>query len=117
MKALCAPIFAALLLGACAAGSGPRIEERSPGREIADNAVAFNEAYGQAVAGQILLNIMRSRDRMPRYYLSMTGIADNPSRRYEENAGIGGIPLGGAIGTPWGRSARNWRSVACGKIR
>lgn len=102
MKALWVPIAAAFMLGACATSSASLIEDRGVARGIADDAVTFNEAYGQAVAGQILLNIMRSRDRMPRYYLSMTGITDNPSRRYEENAGIGGIPLGGAIGTPWG---------------
>ena len=51
-------------------------------RQIADDAGDFNEAYGQAVSAQILLNILRSRDRLPRYYLAMTGISDSPSWRY-----------------------------------
>jgi hypothetical protein len=69
--------------------------------QIADDAAAFNEAYGQAVSSQILLNIMRSRDRLPRHYLSMTGISDSPSLRWRENVGIGSIPFGDG-GAPWG---------------
>ncbi|MDZ4775333.1 MAG: hypothetical protein SGJ23_00935 [Alphaproteobacteria bacterium] len=70
-------------------------------RQIADDAVAFNEAYARAVSGQILLNILRARDRQPRYYLSMSGIQDAPGLSYRENFGIGGAPLGEG-GSPWG---------------
>ncbi|WP_395645990.1 hypothetical protein [Terricaulis sp.] len=99
MRALLASI-AAVLLASCAS-PGPHVQNASLAREIADDAASFNEAYGQAVSGQILLNILRSRDRLPRYYLSMSGITDNPSLRYQESAGIGSIPLGD-IGSPWG---------------
>lgn len=78
-------------------GAGQR---EAVARRIADDASAFNEAYGQAVSGQILLNIMRGRDRLPRHYLSMTGINDSPSLRSRQSASIGSIPLG--------EGAANW---------
>ena len=101
MKSWLAGIGAALMLSACAnAGELPSRRERLT-RQIADDAAGFNEAYGQAVSGQILLNILRSRDRLPRYYLAMTGIADSPSWRMQQSGSIGGIPLGES-GSPWG---------------
>lgn len=85
---------AVMLASSCASAERALPTHMSMARDIADNAAGFNEAYGQAVSAQILLNVMRSRDRLPRYYLSMTGIADSPSLRYQQNAGIGSIPLG-----------------------
>lgn len=102
MKSIIAACAAALVAASCAsAPSIPSQRERLT-RQIADDAVGFNEAYGQAVSAQILLNILRSRDRLPRYYLAMTGISDSPSWSTTQSAAIGGIPLGGDIGTPWG---------------
>lgn len=91
---------ACVIVSACATGAAPA-QRGDLARQIADDAAAFNDAYAQAVQAQILLNIMRSRDRLPRHYLSMTGIADSPSWRYRQNAGIGSIPLGDG-GAPWG---------------
>jgi hypothetical protein len=93
-----------VFLSACVSGSEFPSRRESLARQIADDAAAFNDAYGQAVSAQILLNILRSRDRLPRYYLAMTGIADSPSWRYRQNAGIGAIPLGD-INSPWGLGA------------
>ena len=93
-------IAACALLSACATGGAPA-QRGNLARQIADDAASFNDAYGQAVQAQILLNIMRSRDRLPRHYLSMTGISDAPSWRYAQSAGIGSIPLGES-GAPWG---------------
>lgn len=92
---------AALLLSACATMAGGPGQRDMIARQIADDAAAFNEAYAQAVSGQILLNIFRSRDRLPRQYLAVTGISDAPSVRYAQSAGIGSIPLGEG-GAPWG---------------
>lgn len=96
-------LAAGALLFATACGTTPATPLRSEGlaRQIADDAVAFNEAYARAVSGQILLNILRARDRQPRYYLSMSGIQDAPGLSYRENFGIGGAPLGEG-GSPWG---------------
>lgn len=92
--------LAALALASCASAD-PFAPRADVSRQIANDAASFNEAYGQAVSGQILLNILRSRDRLPRYYLSMTGIADSPSLRYQQDAGIGSIPLGSGASN-WG---------------
>ncbi len=93
MRRLLALIAGALVLAGCASapGEGRRAELT---RRIADDAAAFNEAYGQAVAGQLLLNILRGRDRLPRYYLAMTGISDAPSESFERSYAIGSVPLG-----------------------
>jgi hypothetical protein len=99
MRRWAAVLTAVLLLASCASSPGD-VRRANLSRQIADDAAAFNEAYGQAVSAQILLNILRSRDRLPRYYLAMTGIADSPSWRYRQNAGIGSIPLGDS-GAPW----------------
>lgn len=93
---------AVLLVASCASAPQSLSQRERLARQIADDAVGFNEAYGQAVSAQILLNILRSRDRLPRYYLAMTGISDSPSWSTTQSAAIGGIPLGGDIGTPWG---------------
>lgn len=101
MKSVIAACVTALLVASCAtAPDFPSQRERLT-RQIADDAVGFNEAYAQAVSAQILLNILRSRDRLPRYYLAMTGISDSPSWTTSTSAAIGGVPLG-AINSPWG---------------
>ena len=101
MKSVIAACAAALFAASCvSSGQFPSQRERLT-RQIADDAVAFNEAYGQAVSAQVLLNILRSRDRLPRHYLAMTGISDSPSWTTTRSATIGGVPLG-AIGSPWG---------------
>lgn len=101
MKSLLAAVAACAVAASCATGSPfPSPRERLA-RQIADDAAAFNDAYGQAVSAQILLNILRGRDRLPRYYLATTGISDSPSWRYRQNAGIGAIPLGEGA-SPWG---------------
>lgn len=97
-------VAAGLGLAGCALGPAaslnPDARRQALSRQIADDATAFNEAYGQAVSSQILLNILRARDRLPRYYLSMTGISDAPSVRLRGSAGIGGMLLG--------QGAPNW---------
>lgn len=101
MRSVIAACAAAFFAASCAtAPDVPSARERLT-RQIADDAVGFNEAYGQAVSAQILLNILRSRDRLPRYYLAMTGISDSPSITTTRNASVGGVPLGD-INSPWG---------------
>ncbi len=94
-------LAAVLLTVGCAVVPSAADRRTALSHQISDDAAAFNEAYGQAVSGQILLNMLRGRDRLPRYYLSMTGIADSPSVAIHEGAGIGSVPLG-ASSSPWG---------------
>lgn len=101
MKSFVAACAAALLAASCATAPDIPSQRERLTRQIADDAVAFNEAYAQAVSAQILLNILRSRDRMPRHYLAMTGISDSPSWTTSRSATLGGVPLGD-IDSPWG---------------
>lgn len=101
MKALIAVCAAALVTAGCASAPGFPSQRERLARQIADDAAGFNEAYAQAVSGQILLNILRSRDRLPRYYLAMTGISDTPSWRYRQNVGVGSVSIGEGA-SPWG---------------
>lgn len=101
MKSFVAACAAALLAASCATAHDIPSQRERLTRQIADDAVGFNEAYAQAVSAQILLNILRSRDRMPRHYLAMTGISDSPSWTTSRSATLGGVPLGD-IDSPWG---------------
>lgn len=103
MRAVLHALAAVALVLPAGCGTTPAAPFRAEGlaRQISDDAVAFNEAYSRAVSGQLLLNILRARDRQPRFYLSMSGIQDAPGVRYTENVGIGGAPLGEG-GSPWG---------------
>ncbi len=101
MKSVFAACAAALFAASCVTAPDFPSQRERLARQIADDAVGFNEAYGQAVSAQILLNILRSRDRLPRYYLAMTGISDSPSWTTTQSAAIGGVPLG-AVNSPWG---------------
>ncbi|MEZ5995266.1 MAG: hypothetical protein R3C25_05890 [Hyphomonadaceae bacterium] len=96
-----AAILAALCLASCASAPDLVSTRERLARRIADDAAGFNEAYAQAVSAQILLNVLRSRDRLPRYYLAMTGISDTPSWRYQQTLGVGSVPLGEGA-SPWG---------------
>lgn len=101
MKRILSALAACALAASCATTPSIPSQRERLTRQIADDAVAFNEAYAQAVSAQILLNVLRSRDRLPRHYLAMTGISDSPSWTYNQSVGIGSIPLGES-GSPWG---------------
>lgn len=73
-------------------------------RRIADDAVAYNQAYGAAINGQILLNILRAYNRQPRQYMSMTGFQNSVPDTRVLTLGIGALPLG-ELGEEWGEGA------------
>ncbi len=99
--------FSALMLAlACAAACAPtqlqsdsRRAELS--RRIADDAVAFNEAYIQAMTGQLLLNVLRARDRLPTQYLAMSAIQYAPTVTQRQSLTLGNVELGD-INSPFG---------------
>lgn len=95
----------ALTLSACAVTDAHRIAERERlTRRIADDAVAYNQAYSAAINGQILLNILRAYNRQPRQYTSMTGFQNSVPDSRVVTLGIGGVPLG-ELGQQWGEGA------------
>jgi hypothetical protein len=92
---------AALLFVGCAFGdAGQRRRERLV-RDLADDAAAFNEAYAQAMTGQLLLNVLRARDRLPTQYLAMSSIQDAPTVTSSQSFTLGSLTLGD-ITSPWG---------------
>jgi hypothetical protein len=100
MAVMMARLRAAALVLVCLGASACAIDPNGPGARdalisrISDDAVAFNDAYAHAVNAQILLNILRARDRQPRYYLSTTGISDAPLVSDDRTIGLSGIGLG-----------------------
>jgi hypothetical protein len=102
-------LFMALSFGAfsfglagCAAGDTHRQREREAlTRRIAADAIAYNEAYSEAMSSQILLNILRARDRLPRQYMSMSGFSNSDPDSRGASIDVGGIPLND-LGDQWG---------------
>jgi hypothetical protein len=94
LRALVLIAAAGMVLAACTLNPNGQGARDALINQIADDAVAFNDAYAHAVNAQILLNILRARDRQPRYYLSTTGISDAPFISDDRTLGLSGIGLG-----------------------
>lgn len=86
-------------LGACALPDAIDRREQLV-RDLADDAVAFNEAYAQAMTSQILVNILRARDRQPTQYLAMSAIQDSPQVTTGRTVTLGSLNFGD-VGSPW----------------
>src|SRR5690349_13190199 len=94
-------IATSALLMSCAAVPTLQGEPEDVGARIGVNAVDYNQAYGHGIADQILLNVLRARDRLPLYYLSMSGINVQSTIQENHQFGIGTIGFG--HGNPnWG---------------
>lgn len=111
-RSLSAMLLAMALAGCVTVPTLQEPPETIAGR-VSSDVVAYNEAYGSAIADQILLNVLRARDRQPLYYLSMSGITEQSYNDTIGEATIGSIGLG--HGNPnWGvgqvRGARSNRT-------
>lgn len=108
MRRLLKALFGvAALLGvaACAVSDARRQHERQVlTRRIVDDAIAYNEAYSNAISGQILLNILRAHNRQPRQYMSMSGFANSDADARGSSLSVSGLPLGD-LGQQWGQGA------------
>ncbi len=94
--------IALLSASACAMTEARRYEAREAlARRIADDAIAYNDAYSGAINGQILLNILRAYNRQPRQYMSMTGFENSAPDTRQITLGLSGLPLG-ELGQEWG---------------
>jgi hypothetical protein len=99
-KSLVAWVVCLFMIAGCTIGPVLPNQRGMLTNQIAGDALTFNEVYSDAVAGQILMNILRARDRLPRQYMTISGFADKPTLSIEERAGLGGVNLGD-IGSPW----------------
>ncbi len=95
-------MIAAIALAGCA--TGLRLEQRQTRarQALADDILSLNQAYGEAMGGQILLNILRARDRLPTQYVVVSELQRTSSIVDTQGLNIGGIELGD-IGSPWGK--------------
>ena len=91
-------ILPAFLLSACL--TNPTQTARFDD-SIADRAIEINEAYNAELNGQILKNILRARDRLPRFYTTLSDLTITPNAKTGGSAGLNGIGIGDA-NTPWG---------------
>lgn len=85
-------LLTGLLLAGCSAlqpGYDEGVES-----QIATNAVEYNKALEKAANSTILLNILRSRDRRPRYFSAISQITDGVSVEVENEVELT-IPFGG----------------------
>lgn len=101
MRIMAAVAACAFLVSGCASGLGLGQQQARERRVIADDILSLNEAYNQAVTGQILLNILRARDRLPTQYVAVSQIQRTSTTVDTQRLSIGGIELGD-IGSPWG---------------
>jgi hypothetical protein len=97
LKSLWACAFALALAG-CASVPTLRGAPEDIANQIGGNAVAYNQAYGRAIADQVLLNVLRARDRLPLYHLSMSGITDTSELQQSGQLQLGSISLGDGNG-------------------
>lgn len=61
---------------------------------IANDVSAFNKAYAESANAQILLNVLYSRDRLPRQYVGFKEISTTQNRTVSMSPSIKDIPLG-----------------------
>lgn len=89
-------IGCAAFLSSCASSPfyGRPMTER-----IAADVSAFNQAYFEAANSQILLNVLYSRDRLPRQYTGFKEIATTQKRSVTGSAGLGSLKLGNPLTT------------------
>jgi len=69
-------------------------------QSIADRAIEINDAYNAELNGQILKNILRARDRQPRFYTTLSDLGISPNAKVSGSTGLGSIGLGNPS-NPW----------------
>lgn len=100
-------IRAAAMLAAAVALTGCTLAYR-PARlsqTVGEDTVGYSVAYARAANNQILLNILQARDRLPRHYLTVSGIADAPSTTNSAGVNVAPLPLGNPFNALSGSSA------------
>jgi hypothetical protein len=85
--------LSALLLCGCATLPGTGVTSAA---DVARDAAALNDAYSRAASGQILLNVLRARDRWPREYLTLGGVTNQPTASFSAGITFNPLPLNGA---------------------
>lgn len=98
MRKLVLACLSSLALMGCATVPTLYNQPEAVADQIGGNAIAYNQAYGRAIADQVLLNVLRARDRLPLYHLSMSGIGDASELARAGGFTIGEVSLGDGNG-------------------
>src|ERR1700741_3086992 len=83
--------MAAIMVCGCTTLAGTGITSAN---DVARDAAALNDAYNRAASGQILLNVLRSRDRWPRQYVTLNAMTNQPTATASGTLTLDAIPLG-----------------------
>lgn len=92
--------IAACLVGGLAVAVGgctTTISRPRLAKNIGEDAASFSAAYARAANNQILLTILQARDRLPRQYLTVSGISDNPTATNSATLKINPLNLNNAL--------------------
>ena len=97
---ICAITF---LISACSTSyqAARNVVEVDLSEDVREASLDYNEAYNKAVNSQILLNILRARDRLPRRYTTLSELALTPSSVRAFQIDPTGIKLGNNGIDPW----------------
>lgn len=93
-KALLAAGAGLMTLSGCVAVSD--LGATGLAENIESNATTLNEAHARAMTAIISVNILRSRDRWPTSYTTLSGIRSNPTMSMSGNAGFSPLGIGNA---------------------
>lgn len=93
-KALALCVYTLLLQG-CVGIPGAGI---SSSTDIARDAATLNDAYNRGVSDQILLNVLRARDRWPRQYVNLLQITTQPTLTFSAGLTLHPLPFNNASG-------------------
>lgn len=94
-------VFVLMFSFALSACSLNPLAETKPTKEFADRAIEINEAYAAERNAQILINVLRARDDLPRKYTSLSELKITPSSSNSTSASAAGVKLGNNGIDPW----------------
>ncbi|MEO1137206.1 MAG: hypothetical protein AAFW68_11480, partial [Pseudomonadota bacterium] len=90
-------VLASLFVNGCAGlRELPHVTTNELARNISDNAANINEAQSRATSAIILKNILRSRDRWPTSYSTISGVTSNPQMVFKAGTTLDPLGLGNA---------------------
>ena len=92
-------LFSTLFLTSCA--SLNPLAETELTEEFADRAIEVNDAYYAERNAQILVNILRARDRLPRRYTALSDLKVSPQASNETSVEASELGLGNTFPDPW----------------
>ena len=98
MRTVSVAACAALVTGSVLGGCATRIPRPDLAETIGEDSADFATAYGRSANNQVLLNILQARDGLPRHYVTVSGISDQPTTTNSGSLELTPLGLGNAKG-------------------